>query len=106
MQPAIHYTAHALSRSAQRNLSADDVKFVLTYGRRVYNAGAMHVFLARRDISTEKAIVQRYGHLEGTVLVLNVEAHGLTLITAYRNRRSFKAVRTKAAYDRRARLVG
>lgn len=104
MHPTIHYTAHALSRSAQRNLSFADVEFVLAYGRRTYCAGALHVFLARRDIPADKGLHQRFGHLEGTVLVLvPSDGNDLTLVTAYRNRRGFKAVRAKAPYDRRTR---
>lgn len=103
MQPIIRYTAHALSRRAQRNLSIEDVEFVMTHGRRVRCAGALHVFLGGRDIPAGKAVARRYGHLEGTVLVLSTEYDDLTMITAYRNRRGLKAVRAKAVYDRRER---
>lgn len=103
MPVTVHYTAHALSRSAQRNLSADDVAFVVAHGRRVYCAGALHVFLPGRDIPTEKATARRYARLEGTTLVLSAADQELTLITAYRNRRGFKAIRAKMRYDRRAR---
>lgn len=97
----VQYTFHALNRQAQRNLSDDDIRFVLRYGRRVHNAGALHVFLAWRDIPANKTLAQRYGRLEGTVLVLQNTAGEWTLITAYRNRRGLKAVRTKTKYDRR-----
>lgn len=99
---SVHYTAHALSRSARRNLSHADVQFVIEHGRRTYVAGALHIFLAGRDIPADKATDRRFGHLEGTVLVLTADADP-TLITAYRNRRGFKAVRAKATYDRRSR---
>ncbi len=97
---AIHATGHARSRQAQRNLSDKDVQFVLTYGRRVFAAGALHVFLARRDIPTDRTLARRFGHLEGTILVLAPFDEGLVLITAYRNRRGLKAVRSKAKYRR------
>lgn len=103
MQPMIRYTAHALSRRAQRNLSIDDVEFVMRYGRRVRCAGALHVVLGGRDIPAGKVVARQYGHLEGTLLVLGTEDNDLTMITAYRNRRGFKAVRSKAVYDRRER---
>ena len=101
MQPNVQRTVHALNRQAQRNLSDDDVRFVLAHGRRVHNAGALHVFLGGRDIPADKTLAQRYGRLEGTVLVLNCAAGEWTLITAYRNRRGLKAVRAKRKYDRR-----
>lgn len=103
MQPMLYPTAHALHRQAQRNLSDDDIQFVIEHGRRVYCAGALHVFLGGRDIPAGKAVARRYGRLEGTVLVLAGTADELVLVTAYRNRRGLKAVRAKAKYDRRAR---
>ena len=103
MQPNVQYTFHALNRQVQRNLSDDDIGFVLAHGRRVHNAGALHVFLARRDIPTNKTVAQRYGRLEGTVLVLHGTNDEWTLITAYRNRHGLKAVRAKRKYDRQAR---
>lgn len=101
MQPSVRYTAHALSRRAQRSLSIDDVEFVMAHGREVHCAGALHVFLGGRDIPGEKAVARRYGRLEGTVLVLSTDDDDLTMITAYRNRRGFKAIRAKVVYDRR-----
>lgn len=101
MQPNVRRTVHALNRQAQRNLSDDHVQFVLAHGRRVHNAGALHVFLARRDIPANKMLAQRYGRLEGTVLVLHGTNDDWTLITAYRNRHGLKAVRAKRKYDRR-----
>ena len=101
MQPLLS-TVHALNRQAQRNLSDDDVQFVLRYGRRIHSAGALHIFLGGRDIPSTKELAQRYGRLEGTVLVLAQLADELTLVTAYRNRRGLKAVRAKAKFNRRA----
>jgi hypothetical protein len=101
MQTMLYSTAHALHRQAQRNLSDDDVQFVLRNGRRVHCAGALHVFLGGRDIPADKELARRYARLEGTVLVLAHTADGLALVTAYRNRRGLKAVRAKAKYDRR-----
>ena len=103
MQPTIRYTAHAISRQAQRNLSAEDIEFVVAYGRRIHCAGAVHIFLGGRDIPGERAIAQRFGRLEGTVLVLSTVPEAPVVITAYRNRHGLKAIRAKAKYDRRGR---
>jgi hypothetical protein len=104
MQPDIRYTAHGRSRCTQRNLSDADVQFVMDYGRHTWCAGALHVFLGRRDIPMSKAAACRFSHLEGTVLVFMRATDEPMLITAYRNRRGFKAIRSKAAYDRRAHM--
>lgn len=97
---------HALHRQARRNLSDADVRFVLEHGQRIYCAGAMHIFLGRRDIPRERDIYQRYAHLEGTVLVLNIDCSRPVLMTAYRNRQALKTIRAKAHYDRRGQRIG
>lgn len=91
---------HAQLRQAQRNMSDADVAFVLEYGRHVRCAGALHVFLGRRDIPADKESQRRFGHLEGTVLVLADDDQELILITAYRNRDGLKDIRTKTKYRR------
>lgn len=101
MQSHIRYSAHALNRQAQRNLTFDDVQFVLQHGRQVHSAGALHIFLGGRDIPADRALERRYGRLEGTILVLHLSADEPIIVTTYRNRRGLKAVRAKAKYDRR-----
>jgi hypothetical protein len=77
---------HASQRLAQRNLTWDDVHYVVEHGR-VHHAGkALFVHLGRRDIpdaDLKQSAIQR---LEGTVLVLDPTT-GEHLTTAYRNRR-------------------
>ena len=102
MQTTMRYTAHAISRQAQRNLSPADIDFVATHGRRIRCGGALHIFLGGRDIPAEKAVAQRFGRLEGTVLVLSAAEDEPYVITAYRNRRGLKQLRIKAKYDRRS----
>src|SRR5690349_8505379 len=100
MQPTIRRSAHAICRQAQRNLSDADIEFVAAHGRRIRCGGALHIFLGSRDIPAEKAIAQRFGRLEGTVLVLGAAEDELLMITAYRNRRCLKQLRAKTKYDR------
>jgi hypothetical protein len=101
MYSTIHYTQHIAERQAQRNLSDADIAFVIERGRRFHCAGALHIFLGRRDIPPERAIYREFAHLEGTVLVAQFVGNTLVLITAYRNRNALKEIRTKAKYDRR-----
>jgi hypothetical protein len=98
MEAMILHTRHVIYRQARRNLSDQDVWFVLEHGRRIHCAGALHVFLGRRDIPTDKATYQRFAHLEGTVLVFDQTPTALVLITAYRNRHGLKQIRTKTKY--------
>ncbi|HEY8447394.1 MAG TPA: DUF4258 domain-containing protein [Thermomicrobiales bacterium] len=77
---------HAGRRLAQRNLSVEDVRYVLAHGR-LYHAGkALFVHLGLRDIPAEDRRVDHLRRLEGTILVLD-PATGQHLTTAYRNRR-------------------
>lgn len=102
MQAAMRYTDHAMHRQAQRNLSDRDIAFVMQYGRWIHCAGVVHVFLGQRDIPNDRDIQQQFGRLEGTTLVLNETRDSLVLITAYRNRRGYKQIRSKTKYDRSA----
>ena len=94
------YTDHARERQAQRNLSAEDVQFVWEYGRAYRCAGAVHVFLGRRDLPADKTMYQRFARLEGTTLVLDDTDTEPVLITVYRNRRGIKRIRSKTKYER------
>lgn len=75
---------HAGIRMAQRNLSSEDVDFVLDHGQRLHKAGAVFYFLGRCDIPRRWR--RRFERLEGTVLVFSNETN--TLITVYRNRQT------------------
>jgi hypothetical protein len=98
------FSYHANQRLARRNLSEADAAFVLEHGRRYYAAGALHVFLGRRNLPRERTLYQRYAHLEGTVLVMSAGVEK-QVITVYRNRRALRTIRSKKPYDARRRLV-
>jgi hypothetical protein len=103
MEMTILQTEHVIRRQARRNLSNQDIWFVLEHGRRVHCAGALHIFLGRRDIPGDKPTYQRFAHLEGTVLVCDQQSEELIVITAYRNHHGFKQIRTKTKYVQPAR---
>ncbi len=96
----LQITMHAQSRQAQRNLSTEDIWFVWEHGRRVRCAGALHVFLGKRDLPVDRILARRFAHLEGTTLVMDDRSHEVVLITAYRNRRGLKQIRAKRKYER------
>ncbi len=100
MSMTLLYTGHAINRQAQRNLSCDDIEFVLQHGRRMRCAGAIHVFLGQRDIPQDKVSATRFGRLEGTTLVMDDCQEQAVLITAYRNRNGLKQIRAKTKYER------
>jgi hypothetical protein len=95
----LQITRHAENRQAQRSLSLEDIRFVWEHGRRVRCAGALHIFLGKRDIPAERDVARRFDRLEGTTLVMDDTRDELVLITAYRNRRGFKQIRAKRKYE-------
>jgi hypothetical protein len=82
---------HAEKRMAQRNISFEDIVFVLEHGRKLHKAGAVFFFLRRCDIPGQRW--QRCGRLEGTTVVLSRET--ATIITVYRNRQGLRRVKRK-----------
>ncbi len=86
-------SAHATEMTAQRNIRAEDVDFVLRFGQLVHNGGALFVFLGGRDIPDEYRADYHFVRLEGTILILSRD--GDSLITAYRNKRGLKDIRKK-----------
>src|SRR5215213_8032440 len=103
LQTLLRPTFHALTRQARRNLSNEDIEFVIAHGYPIHCAGALHIFLRRCDIPKDKLANDRFARLEGTVLVVNVQRATPVLITVYRNRKSLKQIRSKAKYDVRHR---
>lgn len=99
----IEITDHARRRLAQRNLSSNDIDYVLAHGRMWHAAKARFVHLGWRDIPAVDRLDDRRRRLEGTVLVL-VHGDGWHLATAYRNReRGFKTIKHK---EKRSRQDG
>lgn len=94
----IQMSTHACTRQAQRNLSAADIAFVLEHGRHIHSGGAIHVVLGRRDMPRDPKLFREFERLEGTILVIAADGETPVLITAYRNRGGFKAVRSKTKY--------
>lgn len=94
----VYITPHANKRLSQRNLSLDDIQFVLSHGQRIFASRALHIFLGRCDIPTDGGLLRRYARLEGTVLVLASYPHCLILLTAYRNPRALKSIRCRARH--------
>ena len=89
---------------AQRNVSLDDIKYVLEHGERIHTTGITVYMLRKRDIPHADRNKSEITRLEGTVILTGFTQKGdLQIITAYRNKSAFKAIRSKAKYDCRKR---
>jgi hypothetical protein len=86
---------HAVERSEQCNLSYKDIEFVVQYGTRLYNAGAVFCQLHDKDIPTTLAPNHRSWQLVGTTVLLCSHC-GQSVITVYRNEKAFRGDRHKS----------
>lgn len=98
MQIHYHVTHHAHLRMEQRNISAEDVVFILQHGYCLHRAGALFYYLRRCDIPDDKQALSQYARLEGGVVVTNTRAP--IIVTVYRNRRhGLRKIKRKVAFD-------
>jgi len=89
---------------AQRNVSLDDLKYVLEHGERIKTTGITVYILRKRDIPNGDRNRSEITRLEGTVVLTGFTHDGhLEIITTYRNKSAFKALRCQVKYDRRKR---
>ena len=86
-------TDHALTRAAQRNLSSEDLQYVLCHGRAYYVADSVTFFLGRRDIPKADRADDTILRLEGTAVI--TASQQAVIITTWRNRNGMKNIRRK-----------
>ena len=91
----LDFSDHAIDRMARRDLTEEDIEYVLWYGRKVYCGGALHIFLGSRDMPKGDKRYGQLARLEGTTIVLDSQS-GRTVITVYRNRRALRGIRRKS----------
>jgi hypothetical protein len=93
-----NYSAHAKKRMSQRNLSPQDVGYVIAYGEKYRQAGALIYFLRKRDIPWWDQDQDRWTRLVGTAVILTKD--GRRVITVWRNRQTgSKKLRCKPVYS-------
>jgi hypothetical protein len=88
---------HARLRRAQRNMRLDQVGYVLMYGAQVCRTGAVFHILRHCDIDPHDLRRDDIARLEGAVVLMEDD----TVITMYRNRRSYHQIHKKQKYERR-----
>jgi len=85
---------HASERASQRNLSHDDLAFVMQYGQEIHRAGALFIFLGHRHIPKQFRGNRNIMRLAGTALVVSSDCQ--QVITAYRNRNAIRDIKRKS----------
>lgn len=91
---------HAAERSAQRNVSGEEIRFIVKHGKRVHRTGVIYCQMLKKRMPDLPAS-HPYWRLVGTTVLLSNDDE---VITVYRGENAFKADRRKAKYDRRKRL--
>jgi hypothetical protein len=93
-----HYflSSHASLRSTQRNLSDDDITFIMQHGSRTHRTGVIFCQLRHKDMPPDLPGNHRSRRLVGTTLVLC--KCGQFVITAYRDERAFQRDMRKRKY--------
>jgi hypothetical protein len=97
LRDKLMYSNHAITRMAQRCLSANEIEYVVRHGRRYYSAGVIHYFLGKKDIPEDDQKHDKYRKLEGATVLVDSKL-GRAVITAYRNK-STKKIRRKAKFN-------
>jgi hypothetical protein len=88
-------TRHARLRAAQRNLSAADEAYILTWGREFHRTGAVFYCLAEKDIPAQHRHLPAIMRLVGAVVLASREEE---IITLYRHARTLRAIQRKMKY--------
>ena len=96
----LNLSQHAVLRMAQRNISLDDLEYVLEHGERVHKTGVAFFILRKRDIPRADRKRSEIMRLEGTVVLISSMEDGKPeIITTYRNKGAIRTLRRKAKYD-------
>jgi hypothetical protein len=91
------FSDHSFLRATQRNLSVEEIDYVVCYGQLFHRAGVEFYFLCRKDLPSTDQGNARYQRLVGTAVVLSRD--GRTIITTWRNpRNGLKRIKCKPEY--------
>src|SRR5215468_6270895 len=88
---------HAIQRSAQRNVSFEEIAFIIENGRLMRNAGVNFRQLREKDLPDTLPRNHGYRRLIGTTVVLC--KCGLFVVTLYREEEAFRKDRRKTKYS-------
>jgi hypothetical protein len=102
LNSTLNLSRHAVLRMAQRNISIEDLLYVLKHGERVHRTGVTMYILRKRDILQKDRRRSEITRLEGTAVLTGFSQDGkVEVITIYRNKGSFRTFRGKKKYDYR-----
>lgn len=83
---SFQWTEHSQLQAARRNLTHDEIEYVLFYAQRYHRAGVVIYFLRESDLPVGDRSRAFSTRLVGTAVVMARDRR--TIITVWRNRRS------------------
>ena len=85
-------TSHAALRAQQRAIRKGELELVVDHGTRIYNGGALFVFMGRKDIPEGLAptLTER---LQGITIAMDPGTQ--EILTTYRNKAAFRDIKRK-----------
>jgi hypothetical protein len=90
---------HAARRAAQRNLSHEEIDFLLEHGHFMHNTGVIFCQLRQKDVPDDLPGNHRFRRLVGSTAVLC--KCGYYVVTLYREQRAFRGDSLKTRYSLR-----
>lgn len=93
---SFNLSEHAQQRSAQRNLSNEDIAFVVRHGDRVHRTGVIFCQMRHHNLPDKTPGNHRWRQLIGTTVVLC--RCGGCVVTLYREERAFQRDCRKSKY--------
>ena len=103
MKVDIILSDHAAQRSAQRNVSIEEILFIIQHGKLMRNAGVSFRQLRDKDWPDELCGNHPYRRLIGTTVVLC--KCGLFVVTLYREQDAFRKDQRKHRYNLTHQMV-
>jgi hypothetical protein len=94
---------HACHRSAQRNVSFEEIDFIVQHGSALRNTGVIFRQMRRKDLPRDLPANHPYRRLVGTTVVLCKCGHHV--LTIYREGEAFHKDRCKRKYCQRDFMV-
>lgn len=98
LQKPLTFSDHARLRMAQRNLSKQDVLYIVQHAKQYRQAGVVHYFLRKKDIPENDASNDAITKLEGATVLVAPSEYQMKVVTVYRNKKG------KSAYSPQSQI--
>lgn len=93
IETGLDFSKHSITRMAHRNLSLNDVDYVVSNGKQFFGGGLETYYLRQRDLPASDRRKDTFSKLVGTAVLISNDG---TVVTTWRNKRTgLKKIRRK-----------